>query len=111
MRLIVCILFLATWAFAQVSAIVSGTVTDQTGALVGGAHVTAKSNDTGAERGVVTDSEGYYQLYSLPIGQYEIRGAKAGFTEQKNHRRSVGGAASHSRPESPGGRIERTGHR
>ena len=36
--------------FAQVSAIVSGTVTDQSGAVMSAAAVTAKNVDTGAER-------------------------------------------------------------
>ena len=74
-------LFSAASVCAQVSAILSGTVTDQSGAAVSGASVTAKNVDTGAVRGTVTDAKGHYQFFSLPVGQYEIRGAKAGFTE------------------------------
>ena len=69
----------AASACAQVSASLSGTVTDQSGATLSGSAVTAKNVDTGAVRGTVTDAEGRYQFFSLPVGQYEIRGAKAGF--------------------------------
>src|SRR5579863_5471528 len=67
---------------AQVSAILSGAVTDQSGAALSGAVVTAKNIDTSAERSTVTDGEGRYGFFSLPVGQYQIRGAKTGFTEE-----------------------------
>src|SRR5260370_29365182 len=43
---------------AQVSAVVSGTVTDQAGAVVSGATVTGKSVDTRAVRTASTDGSG-----------------------------------------------------
>ena len=49
--------------------------------MVSGAAVAAKSVETGAVRSAVTDSEGQYRFFSLPAGQYEIRGGKAGFVE------------------------------
>lgn len=73
---------LATSGFAQVSAVLSGTVTDQTGALVSGANVTAKDVETEAVRTTVSDALGHYQFFSLSVGQYEIRAAKTGFAEQ-----------------------------
>jgi len=78
----IAFLLCAASAHAQVSAMLSGTVADQSGALVSAAAVTAKNVDTGAVRATVTDGEGHYQFFSLPVGQYEIRGAKAGFTEE-----------------------------
>jgi hypothetical protein len=75
-------LFLGTPAQSQVSAILSGTVTDPSGAAVSAAAVTAKNVETGAVRSTLTDGEGHYQYFSLPIGQYEIRGAKPGFKEE-----------------------------
>jgi len=69
-------------ACAQVSAALSGTVGDPSGGLVSAAMVTAKNVDTGAARSTPTDAEGRYQFLSLPVGEYEIRGAKAGFTEE-----------------------------
>ena len=65
--------------FAQVSAVLSGTVMDQSGAAVPYVAVTAKNGETGAVRGVNADSEGHYQFFSLPPGEYEINGAKSGF--------------------------------
>jgi hypothetical protein len=73
-----CIL---TSAFAQVSAQLSGTVTDQSGAVVSAATVTAKSVDTDAARTTLTDAQGHYQFSALPLGDYEIHAAKPGFTE------------------------------
>src|SRR5579863_4200938 len=67
---------------AQVSANLSGTVTDPSGAVVSAAAVTAKNTDTGVSREAVSDSAGHYQLFSLPLGQYEVRARKTGFTEQ-----------------------------
>jgi hypothetical protein len=66
---------------AQVSAILSGTVTDPSGGAVSAAAVTAKNADTGALRSTTTDAEGHYQFFSLPVGNYEISLKKAGFSE------------------------------
>ncbi len=66
----------------QVSASLSGKVTDQTGAAVSGATVTATDLDTGVSRQVVTNPSGMYELLSLPIGQYELRVRKEGFAEE-----------------------------
>jgi hypothetical protein len=74
-------LLLAAPIRAQVSAVLSGTVTDSSGASLSGAAVTAKNVDTGALRGTVSDPEGHYQFFSLPVGQYEVLSAKPGFTE------------------------------
>jgi Carboxypeptidase regulatory-like domain len=78
--LIVFLLFAAS-AGAQVSAVLSGTVTDQSGAVLSGSSVAAKNVDIGTIRKTVTGGEGHYQFFSLPVGQYEIRSGKAGFAE------------------------------
>ena len=80
MRYIMLFVFAAS-ACAQVSAILSGTVTDQSGAMVSAANVAAKNVDTDAIRSTVTDAQGRYRFFSLPVGQYEIHGVKTGFTE------------------------------
>ena len=81
-RSLIVFLSLLTPVFAQVSAVLSGTVTDQTGAAVAGASVTAKDVDTGVARATATSAGGHYQFFSLPVGNYEIRASKAGFTEE-----------------------------
>jgi hypothetical protein len=68
--------------FAQVSATLSGSVTDQSGAIVSGAAVTVKNLETGAIRTTLTGEAGEYQEISLPIGEYEVRVTKQGFAEQ-----------------------------
>ncbi len=67
---------------AQVSASLSGRVTDQTGAVLPGVSVTATNLGTGLSRTATTDSTGAYDLVALPVGQYELRAKKDGFTEQ-----------------------------
>jgi hypothetical protein len=65
----------------QVSAVVSGTVTDQSGATVSAATVTVKNVDTGAVRTTLSDDSGLYRVFSLPVGAYEIRAQKQGFAD------------------------------
>src|SRR6266436_5304844 len=66
---------------AQVAASITGTVTDQSGAPISAAAVTAKNLETAAVRTATTDDAGRYLLLSLPVGQYEVRVTKAGFKE------------------------------
>ena len=81
-RFLTLFLLLASPALAQVSATLSGTITDQSGGLVPAAVVTVTNVDTGASRRTVSDAAGQYQFPSLPVGHYEVRGAKPGFTEE-----------------------------
>jgi len=66
---------------AQVSAAISGRVTDPAGAVVSGATVTANSLETQAVRTTVTDEAGRYSILSLAVGVYEVRISKQGFQE------------------------------
>ncbi|MGH9715801.1 MAG: carboxypeptidase regulatory-like domain-containing protein [Candidatus Acidiferrales bacterium] len=66
---------------AQVSASISGTVSDVTGAAVPGATVKVIDTDTGATRDTESDASGRYQVLSLPVGDYEVRVSKRGFSE------------------------------
>ena len=69
-------------AFGQVSASLSGHISDQTGAAVPNATVTAINMETGVSRTVASNPSGRYQLLELPIGRYEIRASKEGFAEE-----------------------------
>jgi hypothetical protein len=84
MRFRVLALFLVCTvsAFAQVSATLSGIVTDPSGAAVVGAAVTAKEVDTGITRTTTTNDAGRYDLFELPVGLYEIHVRKQGFSEE-----------------------------
>ncbi len=63
---------------------ISGTVTDQTGAVISGAKVTIRNTDTQESRVAITDSKGFYVTENLPIGPYSVAADQAGFkrTEQ-----------------------------
>src|SRR6185437_8005341 len=76
------VLVCATLGQAQVSASLSGKVTDPSGAFVSGASIIAKNEDTGAVRTTATNRTGQYQLPALPIGHYEIKAQKTGFAEE-----------------------------
>ena len=67
--------------YAQVSGVISGTVTDQSGAVVPNATVTATNTGTGAVRQAVADDAGRYQISLLPPGAYDVHVAKTGFQE------------------------------
>ncbi len=67
---------------AQISGTFSGTVTDPSGALISGAAVTARNNDTGATRSTVSNGAGLFQLPALPVGRYDVRVSKSGFAEE-----------------------------
>ena len=68
-------------AWTQVTAAVSGTVKDATGAEVSGATVTIKSLETGVARTTSTGEGGNFRIFSLPVGPQEIRVNKTGFKE------------------------------
>src|SRR5258706_16103037 len=64
---------------AQATAQISGTVKDQTGAVLPGVDVTATRIDTGVQRTTVTNETGSYVLANLPLGPYRLEAALPGF--------------------------------
>jgi hypothetical protein len=80
-KLVLLLCLCVPLAWTRVSANLSGTVTDQSGAAVSGAAITARNLDTGLSRSTVTDASGRYQVFALPVGQYEVRVKKDGFAE------------------------------
>jgi hypothetical protein len=64
----------------QISASISGTITDLTGGALAGASVTVKNLETGAGRIIEADEAGRYIASSLEVGLYEVRAEKAGFS-------------------------------
>jgi len=67
-----------TWA-QDVTASITGTVTDSSGAAIVGATVTAKSVERGTTFKDVSNESGIYRLAQLPVGNYEVRVEKDGF--------------------------------
>jgi len=76
------ILAAAPSASSQVGAELSGVVLDPSGAVVSAATVTAKNLDTGFTRTSISSATGRYDFFSLPLGTYEVRAGKAGFSEE-----------------------------
>ena len=70
-----------TPARAQVSASITGIVSDASAAPVPSATVRAKNLETGAIRTAVTDGSGRYLVLSLPVGEYEVSVSKSGFQD------------------------------
>jgi hypothetical protein len=66
-------------AWAQATAQMSGTVRDQSGAVLPGTEVTATQTETGASRATITNETGYYVLANLPLGPYKLEAALPGF--------------------------------
>ncbi|HEX5430318.1 MAG TPA: TonB-dependent receptor [Bryobacteraceae bacterium] len=77
--MLIGILGLSSGVWAQSTAQISGTVKDQTGAVVAGATVTATQTDTGLKRAVMTDAAGSYVLPNLPVGAYRLEVEAQGF--------------------------------
>ncbi len=70
-------------AFGQsVNGSITGEVTDQTGAVISGAHVVAHNLDTGVDTPTTTNSTGVYHIDFLPIGHYQVTVDANGFSTQ-----------------------------
>src|SRR5438552_11246193 len=59
---------------------ISGTVTDESKAVLPGATVTVKNVETGATRTLVTDDRGRFRALELPPGLYSVFAELPGFT-------------------------------
>src|ERR1700757_541505 len=83
---VICILLfvclLPPISSAQVLASLTGRVTDQTGAVIAGATVSADNQETGLTRSTLTDTAGRYELAALPVGQYDVSAVKDGFSKR-----------------------------
>src|SRR5216684_5589784 len=73
------VIFACTAAWSQATAQISGTVKDQSGAVLPGVEVTAAQTGTGISRNAVTNETGSYVLPNLPVGPYRIEAALTGF--------------------------------
>src|SRR3989475_1672616 len=71
--------FTGATALAQSTATLQGTVIDPQGGVVPDAKVTVRNAATGVERNTQTDSAGYFQVPSLPVGAYRIEIRHEGF--------------------------------
>src|SRR5437870_8333891 len=65
--------------WAQGTAQITGTVKDQSGAVLPGVEITAMQTDTGIVRTTVTNETGTYVLPNLALGPYRLEAGLPGF--------------------------------
>src|SRR5437016_3584724 len=75
--------FSARLALAQVNtATISGTIHDESGAVLPGATVTIQNQDTGLSRTITSNETGRYVAPALSLGNYQVSVQLAGFQNQ-----------------------------
>ncbi|MGD9561836.1 MAG: carboxypeptidase regulatory-like domain-containing protein [Pyrinomonadaceae bacterium] len=72
-------LFFTAAAFAQATGGLTGTVTDQNGAVILGADITVTNTATNLTRNTTTNEDGRWSLTLLPVGTYSVTYTKEGF--------------------------------
>src|SRR5262245_56439363 len=65
--------------WAQATAQISGTVRDQSGAVLPGAEITATQTDTGISRSTISNETGTYILSNVAVGPYRLEAGLPGF--------------------------------
>jgi hypothetical protein len=68
--------------WGAVTGSISGTLKDQTGAVIPGAMVTATNTAQGIQNKTNTDAKGFYSFPSLAVGRYDLQFEAAGFRPQ-----------------------------
>jgi streptogramin lyase len=82
MKALVLVLLLAGAAIAAGPAPLAGRVTDETGAAIHGALVTARHPELARDTTVYTDPDGHFALPALEPGAYHVRARRPGFRDQ-----------------------------
>src|SRR5437899_2068441 len=76
-----CLCVVSTPAHAQALGVITGTVTDPSGAAIPRARVTATETGTGFERSITTDDTGRYTVPSLRPTEYSLTVEASGFAK------------------------------
>src|SRR6266849_1445205 len=77
---LVALLCSANAAWGQdVTATITGTITDSSGAPLAGATVTAKDTDRGTVWSATTNESGIYNILRIPVGSYSLKVEAKGF--------------------------------
>jgi hypothetical protein len=64
--------FVTSFALAQYGASIEGTVSDKSGAVIGGANVTVTDQATGVAHSAVSSPAGFYRVTGLPPAHYKV---------------------------------------
>src|SRR5439155_3724190 len=82
-RVLSCVLVISAWScadlWARATAQISGTVQDQSAAVMPGVEVTVTQTETGIQRNAVSNETGSFTLPNLPLGPYRLEAALPGF--------------------------------
>jgi len=78
-------------ASAQVSGVISGTVTDADNRPLPGVTVTVASADDSLPRSIVTNANGRYEIVNLAPGTYSVTAELPGFRPAVKRQRVTGG--------------------
>src|SRR5437016_1481928 len=81
---LVCLLLLPLCLYGQSTALLTGTVTDPSGAAVPQAEVNCRNTETGLNYRATTNIEGLFRFPDLPIGIYDLTVSRAGFAPLRN---------------------------
>ena len=65
--------------WAQATAQISGTVRDQSGAVLPGVEITVTQTDMGVTRNTITNETGSYLLPNLALGSFRLEAGLSGF--------------------------------
>ena len=80
---VAAVVMCANAGYAQsVTGTITGTITDQSGAVISGAKVVALNVDTGVASTATSDAAGVYRVSFLPVGRYELSAEANGFSKQ-----------------------------
>ena len=77
---------------------ISGTVTDQSGAVVPGAQVTAVETATNTSYKTISSSAGEFAFTNLALGDYSVTVVATGFSTQKVNKVTVSAGGSYTLP-------------
>jgi hypothetical protein len=70
---------------------ITGIVSDPSQAVVAGAAITLRDQQSGSQRDTITNSDGYYTFSSVPPGAYQLTVAAKGFEGYKQSDIALGG--------------------
>ena len=71
----------AGYTFSPGTGGLQGTITDQSGAVIAGAQVTIRNEETGASQSTTSDATGTYRFFNVPAGNSALFVSRAGFQQ------------------------------
>jgi hypothetical protein len=74
---------LTVWSQTTASGTVTGTITDQSGAVIADAQIKLTDTATGNSRNASTNSSGHYIFVNVDPGHYDLTASKSGFATSK----------------------------